>query len=81
MLAALLASAAPVVKLEEERRQCEKIRERVHKERLKAISNARSGLAYFKLEEQLQTNIFIQMVKWTDAIEFAGKVIGLSNRH
>lgn len=76
MLQALISSPSAETDLASERKQNKLNLKRVHDERLKAIQNARSGLVYFKLEEQLQTNRFIQMHKWKEAVAYASQVIG-----
>lgn len=75
MLDVLVASPSPEADLAFERRQNESNLNRIYHERLKAIHNARSGLGYFKLEEQLQTNRLAQMLMWKEAVEYASQVI------
>ncbi|WP_250520709.1 YiiX/YebB-like N1pC/P60 family cysteine hydrolase [Caballeronia sp. NCTM1] len=75
MLDKLKTSSSPEEALASERRQNALNLKRIHDERLKAIHNAQSGLGYFKLEEQLQTKRFAQMIMWKDAVEYASGVI------
>lgn len=76
MLATLSSSPSPEAALAFESSQNRLNLERVNGERLKAIQNARSGLGYFKLEEQLQTNRLVQMYQWKSAIEYTSQIIG-----
>lgn len=76
MLNAIASTPTPSSSLVVERNLCQMNFQRVGEERLKAIKNARSGLGYFVLEEQLQTNRFIQMVRWRDALDYVSQVIG-----
>lgn len=54
--------------LAEERKINESNLRRFEKERLKANHNARSGLRYFALEQQLYTKLVAQMHIWKDAL-------------
>jgi hypothetical protein len=75
MLNMLMTSPSPEEALAFEYRQNALNLNRIHSERLKAIHNAQSGLGYFKLEEQLQTSRFVQMVMWKEAVEYASQAI------
>lgn len=76
MLETLSSSPSPEAALAFERSQNQLNLEQINNERLKAIQNARSGLGYCKLEEQLQTNRLVQMCKWKIAVDYASQIIG-----
>jgi hypothetical protein len=79
LLEVITSSPSPSLRLAVESNLCKNNFERASEERLRAIQNARSGLGYFVLEERLQTNRFIQMVKWRDALDYVNRVIGTTS--
>lgn len=76
MLETLISSSSPESFLAFERGQNQLNLKHINGERLKAIQNARSGLGYCKLEEQLQTNRLVLMYQWKSAIDYASQIIG-----
>lgn len=79
MLATLMNSPSPEKALAFERYHNALNFNRINEERLKAIHNARSGLGYFKIEEQLQTSRFAQMVMWKESVDYASQRIVRQN--
>ncbi|WP_155947106.1 YiiX/YebB-like N1pC/P60 family cysteine hydrolase [Pseudacidovorax intermedius] len=80
MLDASYASGSPEEFLETERRNSLMLYERVFKQRLLAIQNGKSGLEYFKLEEQLQTKRLSEMIMWKEAVSEALEALSRISR-
>jgi hypothetical protein len=75
MVEELRSRPSPEAALTFERRQNLLILDRIYHERLKAIQNARSGLGFCKLEEQLLTKRLALMYLWKSAVDYASQVI------
>lgn len=75
MLETLRTAPSPKAALASERHQNQLNLQRISGERLKAIENAKSGLGYCRLEEQLQTNLFSLAHQWKSAVDYASRFI------